>query len=69
MPIAVVELEIVIPMAASLKDRRQIVRSLKDRLRHDFNVSVAELDPDADLWQRATIGICAIANDAVYLRG
>jgi uncharacterized protein len=69
MPVGVVQLEIVLPEAASLKDRRQVVRSLKDRLRQRFNVSVAELDQTRDLWQRATIGLCAISADRAYLEG
>ena len=42
--IAFLTLEIQIEAAQSLKDRRQVVRSLKDRLRTSFNISVAELD-------------------------
>ena len=44
MPVATLTLELAIEHAQSLKDRRQAVRSLKDKLRHGFNVSVAELD-------------------------
>ncbi len=44
MPIARLTLELEIPHAQSLKDRRQAVRSLKDKLRHGFNLSIAELD-------------------------
>ncbi|MGH9481740.1 MAG: DUF503 domain-containing protein [Terriglobales bacterium] len=69
MPVGLVQLEIHLPESGSLKDRRQVVRSLKDQLRHRFNVSVAELDAERDLWQRATIGIAAIAADHTYLRG
>jgi hypothetical protein len=68
MPIAKLTVEISIPHAQSIKDRRQVVRSLKDKLRHSFNVSVAELD-DANLWNRATLGIVAISNSASYLAG
>jgi hypothetical protein len=68
MPIAKLTVEIAIPHAQSIKDRRQVVRSMKDRLRHGFNVSVAELD-DASLWNRATLGIAAISNSADYLGG
>lgn len=60
MPVAVLTLEIRIEHAQSLKDKRQVVRSLKDKLRHHFNVSVAEID-ETDLWQRATIGVAAIS--------
>ena len=53
MPVAQLTLEIRIEHAQSLKDRRQVVRSLKDQLRQGFNVSVAELD-EAVTWQSAT---------------
>jgi hypothetical protein len=68
MPIAKLIVEIAIAHAQSLKDRRQVVRSLKDTLRHGFNVSVAELD-DAELWNRATLGVVAISGSADYLNG
>jgi uncharacterized protein YlxP (DUF503 family) len=68
MPIALLTLELSIEHAHSLKDRRQVVRSLKDKLRHGFNVSVAELD-EALVWNRATIGIAAVSSSARYLAG
>ena len=68
MPIAKLTVEVSIPHAQSLKDRRQVVRSLKDKLRHGFNVSVAELD-DAALWNRATLGVAAISGSTPYLEG
>jgi hypothetical protein len=68
MPIAKLTVEISIPHAQSLKDRRQVVRSIKDKLRHGFNVSVAELD-DANLWNRATLGVAAISGSSAYLSG
>lgn len=68
MPVATLTLELAIEHAQSLKDRRQVVRSLKDKLRHSFNISVAELD-DASLWNRATLGIAAISNSPSYLSG
>lgn len=67
MAVGWLRIEIVLPQAASLKDRRQVVRSVKDRLRHQFNISVAELDATPGLWQRATLGIAAISADAAYL--
>lgn len=66
--IAHLTLELRIEHAQSLKDRRQVVRSLKDRLRASFNVSVAELDP-SDLWNHATIGVVAISHSRHYLDG
>lgn len=68
MPIASLTLELAIEHAQSLKDRRQAVRSLKDKLRHSFNISIAELD-DALLWNRATLGVVAISSSTSYLSG
>jgi uncharacterized protein len=68
MPVAQLTLEIRIEHAQSLKDRRQVVRSLKDQLRQSFNVSVAELD-EAVTWQSATIGIAAVSRSRDYLHG
>ncbi len=68
MPVALLTLELRIESAHSLKDKRQVVRSLKDRLRNSFNVSVAELD-QTDLWQRATIGVVSISSSRDYLDG
>jgi uncharacterized protein len=68
MPLATLTLELAIEHAQSLKDRRQAVRSLKDKLRHGFNISIAELD-DALAWNRATLGIVAISSSTAYLSG
>jgi uncharacterized protein YlxP (DUF503 family) len=68
MPVATLTLELAIEHAQSLKDRRQAVRSLKDKLRHGFNISIAELD-DALAWNRATLGIAAISSSPAYLAG
>lgn len=61
MIIGLLTLEIFIPDSHSLKEKRMVLRSLKDRLRK-FNVSVAECDHQ-DLWQRSTVGIVSIASD------
>jgi uncharacterized protein YlxP (DUF503 family) len=50
-----------IPGAASLKDRRQVVRSLSDRLRKHFSVSCADLGPDAT-WNRADIAAVFVSS-------
>lgn len=68
MPVALLTLEIAIESAHSLKDRRQVVRSLKAKLQQGFNVSVAEMD-EAVVWNRATIGIAAVSASASYLAG
>ena len=68
MPIAFLTLDLRIEAAQSLKDKRQVVRSLKDRLRTHFNVSVAELDA-SNLWNQATIGIVSSSDSRDYLDG
>lgn len=57
----VVELQI--PDTGSLKGKRHVLRSLKDRIRARFNVSIAEVDRQ-DTWQRATLGVAVVSNDA-----
>jgi uncharacterized protein len=66
MPIGLLTLEIHIPDARSLKDKRQVLRSLKDRLRAHYNVAVAELEHQ-ELWQRSRIGVVSISGDSKYL--
>ena len=60
MPVGLLTLELHIPDAHSLKDKRQIVRSLKDRLRRHFNVAVAEMEYH-DVWQRSIIGVVTLS--------
>lgn len=66
MPIGLLTLEIHIPDAQSLKDKRQVLRSLKDRLRAHYNVAVAELEHQ-ELWQRSKVGVVTISGDAKHL--
>ena len=61
MNIGLLTLEIFLPDSHSLKEKRYVIRSLKDRLRK-FNVSIAECDHQ-DLWQRSTVGIVSISSD------
>jgi len=57
------EVEIRIPDSQSLKDRRQVVRSLLDGARQRFHVSAAEVGGQ-DTWQRATLGFAVVASEA-----
>jgi uncharacterized protein YlxP (DUF503 family) len=66
--VALLTLELLIEHAQSLKDKRQVVRSLKDRLRAHFNVATAELEPSA-IWNRATIGVVSVSDSRDYLDG
>lgn len=60
--ISLLTIELVIPWAQSLKDRRSAVHGLKGRLRSRFNAAVAEVD-HLDKWQRAMIAVCMLGND------
>lgn len=64
--IALLTLDVHIPHAHSLKDKRMIVRSLKDRLRGKFNVAVSEVDHQ-DLWQRAQLSVVTVGSDEKFL--
>lgn len=68
MAVAQLTLELRIEHAKSLKDRRQVVRSMRDQLRQSFNISVAEMD-ESVTWQSATLGIVAISHSRSYLHG
>jgi uncharacterized protein len=66
MPVGLLTLELHLPEAQSLKDKRQVVRSLKDRLRGHFNVAVAELDFE-EVWQRSVVGVVTLANQEQHV--
>ena len=62
MIIGLLTLDLHIPEANSLKLKRLVIKSLIDRIKNKFNVSVAEVDAN-DLWQRSIIGIALVANE------
>ena len=62
MAVGLLTLELHLAEAQSLKDKRQVLRSLKDRLRAHFNVAVAELDFE-DTWQRSVVGVVTLSNE------
>ena len=62
MHVGICKLTLHLPEVASLKEKRQVARSLADRIRNRFNVAVAEVE-DADLRQRLTLGLCCVSND------
>jgi uncharacterized protein YlxP (DUF503 family) len=64
--IGVCTIEMHIPESGSLKTKRHSLKSLKDRIRSKFNVSVAEVDHN-DLWQKASLAVAAVSNDKTYL--
>jgi uncharacterized protein YlxP (DUF503 family) len=66
MPIGVLTLEIELPYAHSLKEKRAVLQKMRDRLRARFNVALAELDHQ-DVWQHATLGVVSISNSQALL--
>jgi len=63
--VGLLTLELQIRHAQSLKDKRQVIRGLKDRIRSRFNAAVAEVDHQ-DSWQRATIAVATVSGDRAY---
>lgn len=68
MIVGTLKVELHILGESSLKGKRMILKSLKDRTRNRFNVSVAEID-DMDKWQKATLGISCVGRDKRYING
>ena len=68
MVVAVLKVVLSIPHATSLKDKRRVLKSVKDKLRNRFNVSVAEIG-EQDIWQTAHLGIAVVSNDSSYANG
>jgi len=66
--IGVLTLELRIEDAHSLKEKRHVVSSLKDRLRNKFNVSVAEIDFQ-DVWQRALVSAVTVSSNHTHAEG
>ena len=66
--VALLTLELSIEHAQSLKDKRQVVRSMKDKLRAHFNIATAELDASG-LWNRAKVGVVSVSDSRDYLDG
>lgn len=67
MVVGLAEMELFLPEAESLKDKRQIVKSLVSKIQNKFNVSIAEVDYN-DLWQRALIGISCVSQSDYQVR-
>jgi len=64
--VGVLRIELFIPESGSLKTKRFAIRSIKDRLKNRFNVSVAEVD-NGDKWQRASLAIAAVSNESKHM--
>ncbi|MCK4625432.1 MAG: DUF503 domain-containing protein [Phycisphaerae bacterium] len=66
MTVGALRIDFAIYEAQSLKDKRRLLKGFKDRLASRYNVSVAEVD-HLDSWQRGTVGIAMVSNDAVHV--
>jgi uncharacterized protein YlxP (DUF503 family) len=62
MVVGLCTVELFIAGSQSLKDKRQVIHGLKDRLRGKFNLSIAEVDSQ-DLWQKAILGMACVSNE------
>ena len=65
MHIATLTVVLYLAEGSSLKDKRQVIKSVVASIRQKFNVSIAEVD-DLDLWRRATLGIACVSNDSSH---
>ncbi len=54
-------------VAHNLKDKRRVLKSLKDTLSNKFNISVAETD-EQDVWQTAELGVAAVGTDSQFVQ-
>ena len=66
MVVGVCTIDLHLPGIGSLKGKRQILLSLKERIKNTYNVSIAEIDAN-DLWQRAVLGVACVANDGRHV--
>lgn len=66
MTIGVLQLELSVPDAMSLKDKRRVIKSIKDRIAHGHNVSIAEVGA-LDEHRRSILGLAMVSNDRRYV--
>ena len=66
MIIGVCRIELFIPQSRSLKNKRQVIKALKDKIKNRFNVSVAEVEHQ-ELWQRCALGLAIVTNENQFI--
>ncbi len=66
MVVGVCTIELFIPQSGSLKRKRQILQSIKTKIKNRFNVAIAEVG-EQDLWQKAILGVTTVANDRSFV--
>jgi len=65
--VGTLKIRLVLRESHSLKDKRRVLKSLKDTLSNKFNISVAETD-EQDVWQTAEIGVASVGTDAPFVQ-
>lgn len=68
MVVAVLKITLSIPHAESLKDKRRVLKSVKDKLRNRYNISIAEIGAQ-DIWKTGKLGVAIISTDSTYANG
>jgi uncharacterized protein len=66
MTVGIARLTLFLPEAHSLKEKRMVLRRVKDRARQKFNLAIGEVG-DNDLWQRAQVGVAVLGNDRRFV--
>ncbi|MBN2364812.1 MAG: DUF503 domain-containing protein [Calditrichaeota bacterium] len=64
--VGLLTIDLFIPTSSSLKEKRLVIKSIKDKIHHKFNVSIAEVDFQ-DKWQRAQLAVVQVGNDYAFI--
>ena len=66
MTVGIARITLFIPESHSLKEKRMVMRRVKDRVRNKFNAAIAEVE-EQDLWQRGVVGLALVGNDRRFV--
>ena len=66
MRVGALKIQLEITDSNSLKDKRMVLKSLKERIRNRFNIAISEVD-NHDKWQRATLGISSVSREKQFI--
>ena len=66
--VGILRVEVVVPASQSLKDKRSVIKSLREQLRGRFNIAVAEVEAN-DTWQRGALGMRTVGEDRQEVQG
>jgi hypothetical protein len=66
MTVGIARITLFVPESHSLKEKRMVLRRVKDRVRNKFNVAIAEVEEN-DVWQRAVLGLALLGNDRRFV--